>query len=56
MALKLGRRMVRVMNNALLKRDRAEMRAVDALLAVIEPPRRRRTQTRRRRATTRRRR
>jgi hypothetical protein len=48
MAPKLGKQIVRAVNDALLERDRAEMRAVDALLAVIEPPRRRRTKTQRR--------
>jgi hypothetical protein len=56
MAPKLGKRIVRAVNDALLERDRAEMRAVDALLTVIEPSRRRRTKTRRRRAVRRRRR
>jgi hypothetical protein len=55
MAPKLAKRIVRAVNDALLKRDRAEMRAVEALLTVIESPRRRRTQTRRRTARRRRR-
>ncbi len=48
MAPRLGRRLVRVVKDALLERDRAEMRAVNALLTVIEPPRHRRAKTRRR--------
>ena len=47
MAPKLGKRIVRAVNDALLERDRAELRAAEALLAVIEPPRRRRTNRRR---------
>jgi hypothetical protein len=56
MAPKLGKRIVRAVNDALLDRDRAEMRAVGALLTVIESPRRRRTKTRSRRPAERRRR
>ena len=40
MASKLGKRIVRAVSNALLERDRAELRVADALLSVIEPPRR----------------
>jgi hypothetical protein len=47
MAPKLGKRIVRAVNDALLERDRTELRAAEALLAVIERPRRRRTNTRR---------
>jgi len=56
MAPKLGQRIVRAVNDALLARDRAEIRVADALLSLIEPPRRRRAKIRRRRATKRRRR
>jgi hypothetical protein len=53
MAPKLRKAIARAVNDALLQRDRAEMRAVDALLSVIEPPPRRRTKTRRRIVTKR---
>jgi len=55
MAPKVGKRIVRALNAALLERDRAELRAVDALLTVIEPPRRRPAKARRRHPATRRR-
>jgi hypothetical protein len=51
MAPKLGNRIIRAVNSALLARDRAEMRAVNALLTTIEPPRRRRAKTGRRHST-----
>jgi len=56
MVPKLGKRIVRAVNDTLLERDRAEMRAVDALLSVIESPRRHRTKTQRLRPAKRRRR
>jgi len=55
MAPKVGKRIVRALDEALLERDRTELRAVDALLTVIAPPRRRPTKTRRRHPATRRR-
>jgi hypothetical protein len=42
MATKLRKRIARALNDALLKRDRAEMRAVDSLLSLAGSPRRRR--------------
>jgi hypothetical protein len=42
MATTLGKRISRSVENALLARDRAEMRAVDALLALVEKPLRKR--------------
>jgi len=54
MAQKLGKRIIRGVHSALLERDRAEMRAVNALLMVMEPPRRRASKTRRRHSARRR--
>jgi hypothetical protein len=42
MATKIGKRITRAVTKALLERDRAEMRAVDALLSLVESPRRKR--------------
>jgi hypothetical protein len=38
MATRLGRRISRALTNALQARDRAEMRAVNALLSLVEVP------------------
>jgi len=54
MAQKLGKQIIRGVHSALLERDRAEMRAVNALLMVMEPPRRRASKTRRRHSARRR--
>ena len=45
MAQKLRKRVVRAMTDALLARDRVEMRAINRLLLPFEPPRRRRRAT-----------
>jgi hypothetical protein len=39
MAATLGKRISRAVTNALRARDRAEMRAIDALLSLVESPR-----------------
>ena len=39
MATKLTKRISRAVTNALEARDRAEMRAMDALLSLVESPR-----------------
>jgi len=54
MAATLGRRIAKVVNEAMAERDRAEMRAVDVLISAIAP--RRRSAARRKRASKRRRR
>jgi hypothetical protein len=41
MATKFRTEIARAVNDALLERDRAEMRAVDRLLTLMKPPRRR---------------
>src|SRR5258705_5919713 len=46
MAPKLRKRIAKTVGNALMERDRMEMRAVEVLLSVLEQPRRRRTRTR----------
>ena len=38
MATKIGKRIAKAVTNALRERDRAEMRAMDALLSLIETP------------------
>jgi hypothetical protein len=49
MAEKLRKRIVKAVGDAMMERDRAEMRAMDALLSVVErPPRRRRVKIQRR--------
>jgi hypothetical protein len=55
MASKLRKRIATTVSGALMERDRMEMRAVDALLAVLERPRRRGAKTARRRPPQRRR-
>jgi hypothetical protein len=56
MAQKLRERIVKVVGDALMERDRAEMRAMDAVLSVVErPPRRRRVKIQRRSPVRRRR-
>ena len=52
MATKIGKQIVRAVTNALRERDRVEMRAMDAVLSLVEPPRRAKS---RRRTTARRR-
>lgn len=56
MAPKLRKRITKAVGDALMERDRMEMRAVEALLSVLEQPQRRRTRTSRRPSTARRRR
>jgi hypothetical protein len=41
MATKIGKKIARTITDALLARDRAEMRAMGALLSLLESPRRR---------------
>ena len=40
MATKMGKQIVRAVTNALRERDRVEMRAMDAILSLVESPRR----------------
>ena len=47
MARTLWNRIVKGVNNAILERDRAELRAMDTLLATVEKKRRRRRVVRR---------
>jgi hypothetical protein len=48
MAQKLKERIVKAVGDAMMERDRAEMRAMDAVLSVVErPPRRRRVKIQR---------
>jgi hypothetical protein len=55
MATKWRKRIAKAVSHAMMERDRVEMRAMDALLSVIEQPRRRRTRTGRRPSTAQRR-
>jgi len=52
MATKIGKQIVRAVTNALRERDRVEMRAMDAVLSLVEPPRRKARPDRGRRRTT----
>ncbi len=54
MAATLGRQIGKAVANVLHARDRAEMRAVDALLSLVEAPRRKRARTKNRRPTAKR--
>jgi hypothetical protein len=40
MATKIGKQIVRAVTNALCERDRVEMRAMDAVLSLVESPHR----------------
>jgi hypothetical protein len=51
MARQAPNRMIRAVTDAMWKRDRLQMRAMDALLSVVAPPRRRRSESQRRRTT-----
>jgi hypothetical protein len=53
MATRLGKRIAHTMENALLARDRVEMRAMEALLSLIEAPRRKLAPKRKRRSRSR---
>jgi len=52
MATKIGKQIVRAVTNALRERDRVEMRAVDAVLSLVESPRRKARRDQGRRQTT----
>jgi hypothetical protein len=55
MASKWRKRIAKAVSDAMMERDRMEIRAMDALLSVIEQPRRRHTRTGRRPSTAQRR-